>query len=236
MTPDPGSPSLPPRRGRGAWVAIGVIGLAAAGAGWVEWDVSWAAPWVATAVRRETGWSVEIGRVWVTPWRGLRAQDVKVQPPGGGWVHALGVSVRYAPSDVRHGRVTSWWRAGPIRMDPGSWKIRRPGAVAQLSERPIAEAFQGTVTVGLGMVRMERLRIRGWALRGAGAAAWERGAARYWLRGQIAAPVLEALGFHKVRGTWAWFVYRVEGPVQHPTVVFRSRFWSLTLKPNGGPS
>ena len=233
--PDESGP--PPRRRGGlfGWITVGLIGLTAA-AGWVEWEVSWAAPWVAASVSRWTGGSVEIGRLWVTPWRGLRAQDLKVRPPGGGWLHAQSFAVRYRPSDVWRGRAATQWRIDTLRLDPGSWKIRRAGAVTLLSEGPIVGTLYGTVSVGFKTLRVESLRVRGGVLRASGAGVWKQGNAHWWVRGQVASPVLEALGIRKTRGAWESFEYRVEGPVRRPTTAFRSRFLSLTLKPNGGAS
>ena len=214
------------------WLVAAALTAACAGAGLMEWNVSWAAP----AIGRWTGGAVEMGRLWVVPWRGLRAQDVKIRPPGAGRLHARTLVVRYRWFDVPRGRVAARWQAEHIRLDPGSWKIRRPAAVALLSEGPVMDVMHGTLAWGPRGVAVERLRFQGWTMRGAGGGVWGRGVLQWWIRGQASTALLETLGFHKTRGAWESFACRAAGPVRRPTVGFRSRFFSLTWTLNGGAS
>ncbi|MBI4227474.1 MAG: hypothetical protein HY600_04255 [Candidatus Omnitrophica bacterium] len=212
-------------------MAIGVVAL---GAGWWEWDLSWAAPRVSAIISRWTGWSVDVGQLWVTPWRGARARDVKITPAGGGRLHAQQLAIRYTWSGTRPLQVTGRWQARQIHLDPGSWKIHRPDAVAMLSRGPIVDTWHGRLTVRPGRLALERVRILGWTMRGHGGGAWGRGLAHYWLRGQVASPVLEALGIRRTRGAWESCWFRADGPARRPAVSFRSRVLSVTLGSQGG--
>ena len=103
------------------------------------WNVSLAAPLVEGLIRRWTGWSVEIQRCAVTPWRDLRLDDVVVEPRGGGRLHVRTIWIRYDILDLVRRRWMSRWELREIRMDPGSWKIRKDRAVALLAAGPIAD-------------------------------------------------------------------------------------------------
>lgn len=207
-------------------MAVAVV-MVVAILGRIEWNVSWAARGVSAAISRWSGWPVEFGQLWVTPWSGFRAQDVKLRPAGAGSLHMRHLMVDWR--GVSRDGLISHWRANSIFLDPGPWKIRRPEAVALLSEGPALDTVHGTVSARPGGFQVHSLRIHGWAVRGHGAGRWAGGQARYWLRGRIASSLLESLGIRRTRGAWESCWFRVEGPVQRPVITFKSRVVSMTV-------
>jgi len=207
--------------------------VTALGVGWlglVEWEVSWAIPVVSASVGRWTGWTVEIRHLWVAPWRRIRAEEVFIQPPGGGRVHVRSLVVRGWPSDLLRGRVSSRWWVRQIHVDPGSWKVRRPAAVALLTAGPVIDQMTLRVSMGVDAVTAQRIRARGPVLRFHGAGQWRRdGTMRSWVRGQVATSMLAQLGLPRGDGRWEPFRFQVTGAVHRPAIQFKGRLLSLSM-------
>lgn len=232
---------------RRGWVALGLAGAVAV-VTWLggrEWAAPWAIPLVSGRIAGWTGWSVAITRLRVTPWHGFRAEEVFIQPPGGGRVHVRTLEARYHLDDLWQGRVASRWVARRIHLDPGSWKIRRPEAAARLSSGPVVDWMTLRLTATPRAATVETMRAQGWALRFHGAGRWRAppyGAGQagsplqYWVRGQVAADLLQAVGLHDASGDWEPFVFRTEGTRQRPVVQFRSRFLTFSIGQPGATS
>lgn len=204
-------------------MALAVVGGAVlvglAWAGTAEWNLSWTIPVIAGRVRQVTGWSLQADRVWLTPRFGVKAQEVYLQPSGGGRLHARSLVARWRWADLARGRLGSHWQALLIHIDPGSWQIRRPPTVALLSAGAILESVSGRVVLRRQEVLVTQIRGHGSTLRFHGAASWRRdGALRGWLRGQIAAPLVRGFGRREGRGAWAPIVLHVGGTVACPAL------------------
>ena len=208
----------------GALVTLGVRGAD------TEWEVPWAIPWMVGTISQQTSWSVQIGHLWVTPARRLRAQDVMIQIPLGGRLHVETLTVDYRWAELVQRRGTSQWRATRVHLDPGSWKIRRAAAVELLSAGPVVEELHLQLTMNDGELWLDHLRVLGWALRGHGAVRW-RGGDRVdaWVRGQVAGSVLDALGMRRVRGTWVPFEFGARGRISAPAIRFKTKSFSIAF-------
>lgn len=213
-----------------AWLLLLVAIVGAVGwLGAVEWEVSWAAPAAASVLGRWTGWSVEIGRLWVTPWGRVRATELFLQPAGAGRLHIRSLEGRYDLRGLVQGTVPGQWWIREIHIDPGSWRIRRAPAVALLAEGPIVEWMHVRTTIRWDAVTVNRIRAYGPAMRFHGAGRWRQdGTMQCWVRGQMATAALRAFGLRRLRGNWEPFHYRMIGPVAQPAMQFQARFWSFT--------
>ena len=206
----------------------------AAGIAWCgmkEWSVPWAIPWVVSTITQRTGWPIQIGALWMTPAVGFRAKDVILEM-GHGRLHAETVVVRYAAAGILHRDVTSTWRLQGIRIDPGSWKIRRPQAVSLMASGPVLDEAKFHVRFRPGTMTVEQLRARGWTLRAHGGGMWGVGSEatmRCWVRGQLATSLLRAMGMPRVRGTWEPFQFSTGGSVKRPAVRFKTRSIALNV-------
>lgn len=217
---------------RGALVVALVAALAASG--WAvasaEWEVSWAIPTVCSYLERWTGWPFEMRRLWITPARRLRAEDLFVHPRDGGRLHVRSLEVRYRWPDLAAGSWPSQWWVRDVRMDPGSWRIQRPAAVETLSAGPVVDWMTLRVTADLRQIAVERIRAQGPLIRFHGAGTWMAGGQmRCWVRGQVSGPVLSALGVSRVHGQWEPFAWVAEGLVNRPRFRFHSRFFAFTM-------
>lgn len=207
---------------------VGVMTAALLWAGGQEWEAPWAIPWVAGQVSRWTKWSVTIGHLWVTPWRGLRAQDIMIQPQGAGRLQAQSVVMDYRARDLFAGRFSSRWWIRQVRMDPGSWKIHRAAAVAQLSSGPVVDWMSVRASVTANDLTVERIRAVGPALRFHGAARWRAdGTMQCWVRGHFSTTALAALGLRRLHGHWEPFWFGMSGPVRQPALRLKTRSLSL---------
>jgi len=219
-----------PWRARRPWIIAAIV--AAVGVGWlgsVEWELSWAIPAVSASVGRWTGWTVEVRRLWAAPWRRIRAEEVFIQPAGGGRVHIRSVAIDYRAGDWLRGRASSRWWVRQIHVDPGSWKIRRPEAVASLTAGPVVDRMTLRMSIGWDAVTAQRIRARGSVLRFHGAGQWRGdGTMRGWVRGQVATATLAQLGLPRGHGGWEPFRFQVAGAVHRPAIQFKGRFLSLS--------
>lgn len=216
-------------------LAIGALVVAAGVAlGSYEWEIPWAIPLVSRQIGGWTGWSVQIGRLWVAPWAGVRAEEVSIGVPGGGRLHVRRVALRDLQWDGVRGQVRATCQMRQIHIDPGSWRIHRPSAVEWLATGPVVETLRVRLGVGRRTLEARWIRLSGRALRGHGQALWAAdGTLQCWVRGQLATDVLVAMGFNRLRGPWEPFQLKMAGKVRSPRVVFHARFGSLTTGPFG---
>ncbi len=216
-------------------VVVGLlIGTAILGIWWVghvEWEAPQAVGFASATLGRWVHAPVTIGRLWIIPCRQVRATDVVVTPAGGGRLHAESVFVRYRLGDLLRGHLTSRWRIQRVRIDPGSWHLKRRQAVATLSERPVAD----TVTMRLTwrpphLVTLHYLRILGPFLRAEGQGTWSNGTVRLWILGQAACSLLRDLGVpHSRPRGWEPIVLRLNGPVRRPALSLKVRKFSFQM-------
>ncbi len=228
------------RQHLGRAVVVGLLlGTAILGMCWVgsvEWEAPQAVGFASATLGRWVQAPVTIGRLWITPCRQVRATDVVVTSAVGGRLHAESVFVRYRLRDLLLGRLTSRWRIQRVRMDPGSWHLKRHRAVATLSERPVADTVTMRLTWRPHLVTLHYLRILGPFLRAEGQGTWSRGTIRLWVLGQCAGSLLRDLGVpHSRPRGWEPIVLRLNGPVRRPALSVKVRKFSFQTGMAGMP-
>lgn len=219
-----------------AAVVIAVVG-GVVWAGGREWPATWAVPWLTGRVSAWTGWLVQVKSLWVTPLQGFRAEEVLIQPSGAGRLHARQITARYRMDGVWRGRLRSAWRVDQLHLDPGSWKIRRAEAAAQLSEGPVVDRMTWQMTAASREWLVTAVRARGSVLRFHGAGRWQADRTmRWWVRGQVATALLAAFGIDQTQGAWSPFTLKASGPVSRPAWQLSSKFLTFSMGQPGEPS
>ena len=120
-----------PRR----FFAVGLILLLGAVAvlGYRAWPVE--SPVQTWCNDRGAQWGIQVsvGRATWIPWEDLEMRDLKIRVPQGGVIHFVRVRIHPRFSSLLKGALITQWKIGEIRIDPASWRIRKP--IAQESFR-----------------------------------------------------------------------------------------------------
>ena len=212
-------------------VLAGVLGLV--GLGFLSWEVT---PWVQRIFQDSLGrqgWVCTVGRAQWVPWSGLDLSDLRIQSPRGGRVHLVRAHVSPRISSLWEGGWVTEWDLGEIRIDPVSWRIRRPLAREILSAGPVT-------TGGFALLRwkpqelfLEQLTLQGPLLRFQ-ADGWVRASRQVHgvLKGSVLRLVLEAMDLLAPQegvSVWELFEMDLDGTWPAPALRFKSNFFTLSM-------
>ncbi len=207
------------------------------GAGFIPWQVTGPVQWLFRRCIPAQGWQLSLRAARWVPWSHLELHDLQVQAPQGGHLHLVKVDVWPRSWTFIRGRWVTRWRFGEIRMDPGSWGIRRPLAQEILSAGPVTTRGFAVLEVDRERMTLSELMLHGPLLR-LRAEGWLQGKERgeVDLRGELARFLLE--GMHLVPSDqsapepWEPFELQVRGALTAPEVRFVSNFFTFALKLN----
>ena len=208
------------------------------GAGFVPWKVTAPARRLCRFLSgRNAGWQITLQQARWIPWQSLELADLRVQVPHGGRLHL--VKVRFYPQiwTLVHGHWETRWEFGEIRMDPSSWKLRRPLVQEILSAGPVTtsgfailrvDRNRWTLSEGVLHGPMLRLQAKGWY-------AGKTRQAELVLNGELPRTLLEAMGLLRpdqaLPEPWEPFEFRVAGSTAAPEVRFSSNFFTVAMTP-----
>lgn len=214
------------------WV-VGAMGTLFLAAGFFSWPAENLFQKFAQRVELKTSWHLEVRQARWIPWRHLELQDLKLETPRGGRLHIVHVQGRPSLGSLFQGVLATHWEIGQIRMDPGSFRIRKPLAQELLSSGPVTDRGKAVLEVARGGVALSsliltgpflRLHARGWA--GAEAIHLE-------VEGQLAQQILEGMDLLKSDRSdplaWEPFQIRLNGKLPVPQFSFLSDFFSVSL-------
>ncbi len=203
--------------------------------GFLGWPVTRPAQWAAERLVGRSGWQVSIAQARWTPWRSLELRDVKLQTPHGGRLHLVRVWIAQQAGPLPLGRWTTAWRLGEIRLDPTSWRIRKPAAQEVLSAEPVARSGTAVLEVRPAQVDLTGLSLQGRLLRLSGEGWMGRHhQAQLHLEGALSERVLRAMSLLKVSADppepWKSFRLELQVAPEETLLSFVSDFFSNTLK------
>lgn len=182
----------------------------------------------------KSGWRLFIREAYWTPFRTLELKDLKLKTPQGGRLHLVGVSVDPEFRSLLKGRLITRWTIKEIRMDPGSWGIRKPLAQEILSAGPVVTDGVIVLQSEWGRLTLQSLLLRGPLLR-LHAEGWltESLLAHLDLDGDLDRRFLEEIKLMKPsKGppeAWEPFRIRLHGMLARPKMSFVSNFFSISL-------
>lgn len=217
------------------WAGIALAALAAAAVlGFFSWEVTRPVQrFLRDSSWGRQGWFCTVERARWTPWNDLELSGVRLQTPAGGKVTVERVFVTPRLFSLRKGRLVTDWDLEEIRMDPGSWGIRKPLAQELLSAGPVAARGFARLSWRPNELLLEQFSLEGSLLR-VQAEGWlkPQRQAHLILKGSLSRPVLEGMKLlPPVEGAPSWepFDLALDGGLQAPALRFQSRFLTLML-------
>lgn len=214
------------------WAALALAGFLSLG--FFSWEVTRPVRWLLRNSVEGQGWHCTVDEARWVPWNRLELSGVKVQSPGGGRVHLAGVQVFPKLSSLWKGCLVTEWNLEEIRMDPGSWGIRKPAAQEILSSGPVTTHGVAWLQWKPEEFFLERLNLEGPVLR-VQAEGWmrtQRQEAHLALKGFLSRPVLEGMSLLSPKeGLPAWesFEMHLEGGLKAPAFRFDSSFLTFAM-------
>lgn len=230
----------PPRAPARGWLRVtlwaGVTGVLIS-MGFISWDVTGPVRWALGRALKQAGqWQVEVGQARWIPWWRLEVSDVQLSSPRGGRLHLVRLSVFPKPWALVRGYVAAQCEVGEIRMDPASWRIRRPAAQEILSTGPVTTDGFAIVHYRLGHLDVQQLSLHGPLLR-VHVSGWFNGKqeASLSVRGEVMHVLLEAMHLGEMDQLnpppWDPFELELEGALAQPLFRFTSAFYSMERRP-----
>ncbi len=222
------------RTGIGAGLACGLFSL-----GFVSWDVTGPVRWMFGQALRDSGrWEVQIGEARWVPWRRLEVSEVRLTSPRGGRLHLVRLRLFPKPWAWARGYLAAQCEVGEIRMDPASWRVRRPLAQEILSAGPVTTDGFAILHYRLGHLSVQELSLHGPLLR-AHLSGWFNGKreAHLSVRGEVLQALVEGMHLGKRDQldppTWEPFELELQGKLAQPLFRFNSSFFSMEQRPSG---
>lgn len=214
------------------WVGI-ASGTLLLAAGFFPWPAEGLFQEFARRVELKTGWHLEVRQARWIPWRHLELEDLKLETPRGGRLHIVNVQGRSSLWPLFQEVLATHWEIGEIRMDPGSFRIRKPLAQELLSALPVTDRGAAFLEVRRRGVTLNRLTLTGPFLR-LHARGWAHSlaAAHLEVEGQLAQQILEAMDLLRSDRSdalaWEPFQIRLDGKGPVPQFSFVSNFFSVS--------
>lgn len=223
----------------GLWIALLLIG-AVIGLGFLPWPITGFMEWAFDHLSATSGWHLSIARAHWVPWGSMELVDLKLQTPYGGRLHVTSLWIHPNFSSLLKGSLATDWKVGDIRMDPGSWGIRKPLAQELLSAMPVAAQGSALLEWEPDKWRVKNLTLRGPMLKCEAEGWLDRGRqAEVTLQGSLGRALLVGMNLLKPgsllqeTGDWEPFQLSLKGALDHPEISFVSHFFTISLKSNG---
>ena len=207
--------------------------------GFRPWSLDRPIHWFCGWAEQKVGWSLSIEKARWIPLRNLELTNIRLQTPQGGQLYLVRVSIHPTYSSVIRGFFATEWDIGEIRMNPGSWGIRKSVAQELLSSGPVT--IHGSAFVrfyprkfSFSMLSLEgpmlRLQGQGWITRDEQVS--------LLLGGALSTRLLVGMDlFHPSdqlrNGIWEPFEVQMNGEIRHLNLEFASNFLSLSSRPYG---
>jgi len=223
-------------------LSIGLLCLALMGSvillGALPWRITGPLNQILKPIAGGTGWNFSVTRALWTPWRQLEINDLHVQSPLGGRLHIVQLKIFPHFGSLIHGHLATRWDVGEIRMDPGSWGIRKPLAQEMLSAGPVTLNGVAVVQAQPGKMTLQLLELHGPMLK-LHASGWVTRDRRadLSLQGSLSRGLLESMSLMKSDSpeliSWEPFEMKLEGALARPRLSFASNFISVSFNPSG---
>lgn len=208
--------------------------------GFLAWPVTGPVQWVCQKFSSENGWQLTVEKARWVPWKSLQVEDLRLMTPGGGLMHVVKMWISPKPWSVWKGSLTTLWDFGEIRLDPGSWRIRKPEVQKLLSSMPVTTGGSAIVQIQPGRITVDDLSLQGPLLK-LHAKGWFSGrlATHLDLNGALARSILEGMRLGDSRkGSapfWEPFKMRLTGPLSQLKIAFASNFLTISRRQKGEP-
>lgn len=204
-------------------------------AGFFPWKVTAPAQGLLRRFVRAPGWQLTLTQARWVPWSHLEMSDLKIVSPTGGRLHLVKVNFKPRLWTRALGGWVSRWEFGEIRMDPGSWRIRRPLAQELISAGPVTTSGFALLEMRSPAKRtLEQLVLHGPLLRvRANGSLTDTGRVELDLSGELPRLLLEGMRLGPTDQIdppeWEPFELKVTGTLPAPAVEFNSSFLKFAL-------
>lgn len=219
--------------------SIGWVGLllaAGVGAGFFSWPVTQPLQRLCGRLSTEVGWRLSLEEARWIPLRHLEVRDLRLSVPQGGRMHLVRAWISPRWESLLQGSLSTLWDLGEIRLDPGSWGIRRPGAQALISSVPVTTSGEALLKIGPERIAVERLSLEGPLLRlhvegWLSKELWTHLSFQGWLARQVLEEMklVQAVGERQEANPWEPFQMQLEGALSQPGIQFTSGFASFSF-------
>ncbi len=218
---------------------FGAVGMTA-GLGFLAYPVTEPVQRWGQKLIQNSGWTLSIGQAQWVPWRSLDLADLKLKTGGGGRLHVVRIHIVPQPFSLLRGYLATQWEVGEIRMDPGSWGIRKPLAQEILSSGPVSTSGTAHFSVHPNRIELERLALGGPLLSLHGEGRWLNGSRLHMafrFQGKLSRLVLKSLNLYngfEEGDLWEPFQGRLESAMGRVCLSFDSNFFRYTTSHGEG--
>lgn len=213
---------------------VGVIGVLAIGsAGFFSWSVKGLVRNFVRPLEAKTGWQMGVNEARWIPWLYLELKDLQLTTAQGGHLHLVKVRITPQWRSLCRGVLATQWEIGEIRMDPASFRIRRPWAQELLSAGPVTSEGLAFLEVAPKALVLKNLVLRGVLLRlHAQGVFHPDSTGQLDVQGELAEQILEGMNLAPTDRAqahpWEPFRIHLEGKLRSPQFSFASNFLSIS--------
>ncbi|PIQ82059.1 MAG: hypothetical protein COV76_05850 [Candidatus Omnitrophica bacterium CG11_big_fil_rev_8_21_14_0_20_64_10] len=199
-------------------------------------------PWPVTIPLNEglrrlnhSAWQLSVGSAQWAPWRELKLRDLRIRSPQGGLIHVVRGTVQPQWGNLLWARMEFDCRAEDLRMDPGSWRIRKDLAKELLSAGPLFDAGRARVVMDSGGWLLEDGVLQGRLLHGRLRGEWSSSSrVGLWISGRVVRLLLYGLDLIRLEAGEDFYVsepfsLRLVGEPPHLDLEFKSDFRSFSF-------